>query len=163
MSNILIAIIQTIVIAITNINTRNTISIITGKQIAEACSTLALAILRWFIGTITAIIVPVAIPSGRNASMIRAPETILWTCALRAMQRVLIGIVAAIVIAIAKPIRLHANVRLFAFQVICGAGSVLRTAVVCLVRCHVVFAIIHPITNLQIILQYIISSNKFVH
>jgi hypothetical protein len=73
MSVIFIRIVETIVIAIADIDTRNTVSIIASEQITEACPTLRLAVLWRFIGSIPTVIVAIAVPRRWDTTVIRAP------------------------------------------------------------------------------------------
>lgn len=118
MTLIFIGVIQTIVVSIADVNSRNTVAVITSEQIAETCSTLGLAVTRRLVASVQTIIISVAIPSGWDAPVIRTSEAVLGASSLGAMNRILIAIVTAIVIAVAQPVRLHADVCLFAFEMI---------------------------------------------
>jgi len=73
---IFIRIVQTIIITITYVDTRNAVPIITGEQITEAGPTFRLAVLWWFIRPISAIIITVTIPRSWDTSVIWAPVQI---------------------------------------------------------------------------------------
>lgn len=81
--------------------------------------------------------------------MIGTSETVLWTGPLSTMQRILIRIIATIIVAIAKPVWLYANIGLLAFQMIWWTSCVLRTPFMCFIRSDVILAVIHSITNLR--------------
>lgn len=89
------------------------------------------------------------LPSRRYTSVIRTSDTILRTSSFSAMNRIFVGIVTAIIVAVAQPIRLHANVGLFAFQMVRGTSRVTGASLVSFVRCNVVFAVIYPIADLK--------------
>lgn len=148
MSIVFVAVVQTVVVSIANVNPWNAISIVASEQITEARSALRFAVLWWLIGSVATIIIAVAIPRGRNASMIRASEAVLWTRTRSTMQHILVGIITTIVISITQPIRFHANIGLFALQMIFRASRILRTLLVRLVGRTVVLAIVHTIANL---------------
>lgn len=76
-------------------------------------------------------------------------EAIRWTSPLSAMQRILIRIIPTIIITIAQPIGLHTNISLLALQMLRWTRSVLRTPFVRFIRCDVVFAVVHSITDLR--------------
>lgn len=67
MTLIFIGVIQTIVVSIADVNSRNTVAVITSEQIAETCSTLGLAVTRRLVASVQTIIISVAIPSGWDA------------------------------------------------------------------------------------------------
>lgn len=69
MTFIFIGIIQTIVVSIANVNSRNTVAVITSEQITETCSTLGLTVTRRLVASVQTIIISVAIPSGWDASI----------------------------------------------------------------------------------------------
>lgn len=98
---ILITIIQTVIVSITDINSRNAVAIITGKQISKAGPSLGLAVLWRLIRPITTIIVPIAVPGSRDASMIWTAEAVLRTCPLGTVQRILVRVISAIIVPIA--------------------------------------------------------------
>lgn len=84
MTNVFIRIVETVVIAITDINSRNAIAVITSEQITKTCSFLALAVFFGLISFRTsAIVVAVAIPSGGYATVVGAAEAVGWTRSLR--------------------------------------------------------------------------------
>ena len=73
---IFIWIVQTIIITITDVDTRNAVPIITGEQITEAGPTFRLAVLWWFVRPISAIIITVTIPRSWDTTVIWAPAQI---------------------------------------------------------------------------------------
>jgi len=82
--------------------------------------------------------------------VVGAPEAVGRARPLRTVHRVLVAVVAAIVVAVAQPIRFHANVRLLALQMVRRARNVLRAPVVRFVRSRVVFAIVHAVAHLTV-------------
>lgn len=76
-------------------------------------------------------------------------EAIRRTSPLSAMQRILIRIIPTIIITITQPVRLDANIRLLALQMLRWTRRVLWTPFVRLIRCNVVLAIVHSITDLR--------------
>lgn len=82
MSIVLIAVVQTVVVSIADVNPWNAVAIVAREQITEARSTLRLAVFWRFICAVAAIVVSVAIPSGRNTPMVGASETVLRTSTL---------------------------------------------------------------------------------
>jgi hypothetical protein len=66
MTFILVRVIQTIVVAIADINSGNTVAVIARKQITETRSTLGLAVTRWLVTSVQAIIISVAVPGSWN-------------------------------------------------------------------------------------------------
>lgn len=149
MSDVLVGIVQTVVVAVANVNSRYAIAVVAREQVAETRAALRLAILGRLVRPVAAIVVAVAIPRGRYAPVVRAPETVRRARTLRTVHRVLVAVVAAIVVAVAQPIRFHAYVRLLALQMVRRARYVLRTPVVRLVRSRVVFAIVHAVAHLK--------------
>jgi len=73
MSVILITVVQTIVVSITDVDPGYAVAIVAGEEIPEAGSSLGFAVIWGLISTITTVIIPVAVPGGRNASVLR-PE-----------------------------------------------------------------------------------------
>lgn len=80
--------------------------------------------------------------------MIRTAKAILGTSPLGAVQGILVAVVAAVVVSVAQPIGLDANIRLLALEVIGGTGRVPRAAFVGLVTGDVVLAIVDAIADL---------------
>lgn len=95
--------------------------------------------------------------------MIGTSEAILGTSSLGAMNRILITIVTAIIITIAKPVRLHANVCLFAFEMVQWACSVARAALVCLIGSEVILTIVDAVAHLRLRYASIIGTGEFAH
>jgi len=69
MTFVLVRVIQTIVVTIADINSGNAIAVIARKQIAETRSTLGLTVTRWLVASVQTVIVPIAVPSSRNTSV----------------------------------------------------------------------------------------------
>lgn len=88
-------------------------------------------------------------PSRGNAAMIGTPEAVLRASPLRTVQRILIAVVAAIVVTVAQPVRLDADIRLLALEMIGRAGRVARASLVRLVARYVVLAVVHPVADLR--------------
>lgn len=65
------------------------------------------------------------------------------------MYGVLVTVVSTVVVAITQPVRLHTDVGLLTFEVLGGTGGVAATALVSLVRRHIVLTVIHTIAHLQ--------------
>jgi len=149
-SYIFVGIVQTIIIAVADVNPRYAISIVTREQVAETRTALRLAVLRWFIRPVTAVVVTVAIPRGRYTSVVGTTEAVCWASSLRAMHRVLVTIIATIVVTIAQPVRFHTYVRLLALQMVGRARYILRAPVMGFVRSRVVLAVVYAIAHLKI-------------
>lgn len=148
MSRVLVGIVQAIVVAVAYVNPRYAVAVVACEQVAETCTALRLAVLRRFVRPVAAVVVTVAVPRGRYAPVVRAPETVCRARPLGTVHRVLVTVVAAVVVAVAQPIRFHANVRLLALQMVRRARDVLRAPVVGLVRSRVVFAVVHAVAHL---------------
>lgn len=161
MSIVFVTVIQAIIVAVANVNSRYAIAVVAGEQITETGSSFRLAVFWWLVGSITAIIVAIAVPSGRNASMVRAAETVLRARPLRTMQRIFVTVIAAIVVAVAQPVRLDADICFFAFQMVRRTRRVLRTAFVRLVRSAIVFAIVHTVAHLRLRYASSIQAGEF--
>lgn len=73
MSHIFIRVVEAIIITITDIYTRNTVSIITCEQITKACATFRLAVFWRFIRSISTVIITITIPCRWDATVIWAP------------------------------------------------------------------------------------------
>lgn len=160
-SIVLVTVIQAIIVAVANINSRYAIAVVASEQITETGSSFRFAIFWRFVGSIATIIVTIAVPSGRNASMVRAAETVLRTRSLRAMQRIFVTVVATIIVAVAQPVRLDADIRLFAFQMVRWTCRVLRTTLVRLVRRAIVFAIVDTVAYLRLRNASSIQTSEF--
>lgn len=149
MSIIFIRIIQTIVICIADVNARNAIAIVAGKQVTETRFSARFAVIRRLVGSVTAIVVSIAIPRSRNAAVVvGATETVGGTRPLRTRRFVLIGIVTAIVISIAQPERFHANVGRVAFEMLQWASGISSASFARLVRRVGIFTIVDSIAHL---------------
>jgi hypothetical protein len=77
------------------------------------------------------------------------------------MNRIFIGIITAIVVAIAQPVRFNANVRFFTLQVIRWAGRVHWTSLMRLIRRCVVFTIVDSVADLRLRNAPAIQACKF--
>lgn len=76
-SYVFIRVVETIVIAVTDVNPRNTIAVIASEEISKAGPLFTLAVLFGFICFRTStIIIAIAIPSGGNAPVVGTPEAI---------------------------------------------------------------------------------------
>lgn len=149
MSRVLVRIVQAIVVAVAYVNPRYAVAVVAREQVAETGAALGLAVLGRLVGPVAAVVVAVAVPRGRYAPVVGAPEAIGRARALRTVHRVLVAVVAAIVVAVAQPVRLHAYVGLQALEMIRRARDVLRAPVVRLVRRRVVLAIVHAVAHLR--------------
>lgn len=148
MSIIFIAVVQTVVVSITDVNPRNAISVVACKQIPEASAALRFTVLWRLIGSIATIVVPIAIPSSRNTPVIGATETVLWTRTLSTVQHIFVRVITTIIVSIAQPVRLHTNVGFLTLQMVLWACRILRTHFMCLIRGVRVLAVVHSIANL---------------
>lgn len=64
------------------------------------------------------------------------------------MKRVLVAVITAIVVAIAEPVRLDADVGLFALEMIGWTSGIHGTALVSLITSDVVLTVVHTVTDL---------------
>lgn len=101
MTFVLVGIIKTVIVTVAYINSWYTIAIVTGEQITEASTSLGLTVAGWFVATVETIVVTVAVPRCRYASVIGASEAILRARTLSAVYRILVAVVAAIIVTIA--------------------------------------------------------------
>jgi len=148
-SNVPIRIIQTIVFLIADRNPRNAIYVVTRNQLSKTSFGPGFVVIRRLIRTITAIIVSVAIPHCRNASVIvRTSETVARAGSLRAGRIVLVGVVTAIVITVTEPERLDAVVGRIAFDMTGRTSRILGANVAGFVNRVGILAIIYSIGNL---------------
>lgn len=124
-SIIFIRIVQAVVVSVADVNARDAIAVVARKQVAETSLGARFAIIWRLVGSVAAVIVSIAIPRGRNAAVVvGASETVAGTRALRTRRFVLIGIVAAVIIAVTQPERFHANVGRVAFEMLRWAGGI---------------------------------------
>lgn len=93
--------------------------------------------------------------------MIGATEAVLRTGPLSTMNWILIAIVAAIVVAVAEPIRFHADVRLLALEMVQRARSIARAPLMRLVRSDVVLAVINAVAHLRLRDAAIVGAGEF--
>lgn len=82
--------------------------------------------------------------------MVGAPEAVLRAGPLRAVQWVFVTVVTAIVVAIAEPIGLNANIGFLALEMVGRTGSVHGTTLVRFVTSGVVFAVVDSVTDLRL-------------
>lgn len=68
MTFVLVRVIETIVVAVANINSRNAVAVVAREQIAEACPAFGLAITRRLVASVQTVVVSVTVPCGRNTS-----------------------------------------------------------------------------------------------
>jgi len=66
MTFIFVRVIQTIIVPIANVNSRNAVAVVAREQIAEACPAFGLAVTRRFVASVQAVVVSVTVPSGWN-------------------------------------------------------------------------------------------------
>lgn len=98
---VLVTVVKTIIVTVADVDPGNTISVVAREQVTEASPSFRLAVLWRLVGSITAIVISVAIPGCRNATIIWAPEAVLRTRSLGTMQRFLVRIVAAVIVSVA--------------------------------------------------------------
>lgn len=100
--------------------------------------------------TVATIVVSIAIPSGWNTTVVvGTAEAVAGTRSLGTGRVVLVGIVATVVVSIAKPERFHANVGRVAFEMARRTGGVAGASIAGLVRRVGIFAVVDPVTNLK--------------
>lgn len=80
--------------------------------------------------------------------MIRTSEAVLRAGSLGAVQWILVAVVAAVVVAVAEPVGLDADVGLLALEVVGRASRVHRASLVGLVRGDVVLAVVDAVADL---------------
>lgn len=68
MSRILVRVVETIVVIVAEVCPRYAVSVVTCEEIAEASSLLGFAIVGRLIGSVTTIVVAIAMPVGGDAS-----------------------------------------------------------------------------------------------
>lgn len=149
MSGVLVRVVQAVVVAVAYVYAGYAVAVVTREQVAEARAALRLAVLGRFVGPVAAVVVAVAVPRGRYAPVVRAPEAVGRARALRTVHRVLVAVVAAVVVAVAQPIRFHAYVCPLALEMVGRARHVLRAPVVCFVRRSVVLAVVDAVAHLH--------------
>ena len=93
--------------------------------------------------------------------MIGTPEAVWRTSSLSAMNRILVAVVAAIVIAVAEPVGLDTDVRLLALEMIQWTRGVARTALMRFVGGDVILAVINTVAHLRLRDTAIIGAGKF--
>ena len=77
------------------------------------------------------------------------------------MNRIFVGIITAVIVAIAKPIRFNANVGFFTLEMIRGAGRVHWTSLMRLVRSRVVFTVVDSVADLRLRNAAAVQACKF--
>lgn len=123
---VLITVIEAIVVSIADVDSRYAVAVVASKEVAEAGSSLGAAVFWRLVSSIATVVVAVAVPRSGYTPVVRAAEAVLRARSLRAMEGVLVRVVAAVVIAVAEPVRLHADVGLLTLQVVSGASGVRR-------------------------------------
>ena len=147
----LVRAIQTVIVAIAEIDPRDAVAIVAGEQVAEAGLLVRLTIFLRLVTAVLTIGIAITVPRGRDATVVRTPETVGRAGAGAIVQRVLIAVVATIVVTVAEPVGLHTNGGVLALEVILGTGHVAGAA-----QCHrlvagrVVLAVVHAVANLQL-------------
>ncbi len=161
MSVVLVRVVEAIVVAVADVNARNAVAVVAGEEVAEAGLGSRLAVIRRLVGSVAAIVVSVAVPGGRNAAVVvGAAEAVAGTRSLRAGRVVLVRIVAAVVVAIAQPKRLHANVGRVALEMVRRASRVPSATIAGLVRRVGVLAVINSVANLKKQIQIQFNKTK---
>lgn len=82
--------------------------------------------------------------------MVGAPEAVLRTGPLRAVQWIFVTVITAIVIAIAEPVGLNAYIGLLALEMVGRTGSVHGATLVSFVTGNVVFAVVNSVADLRL-------------
>ena len=96
-----VRVVQTIIVAVTNVNSRDAVAIVTGEKVTKAGSVFGLAgIFRFVFATLT-IWITVTIPSGWDASVIGAPEGVRGTGPGTAMELIFVRVITAVIVSIA--------------------------------------------------------------
>ena len=103
-----------------------------------------------------------SLPGGRNATMVRASKRVWRARSGTAVEIVLVRVVAAIVVPIAKPIRFDTDGCTFALQVAFWAlNNLIFTRIQSFVRRTVIFTIIDSVTFLTVWNTAIIFASEF--
>merc|ERR1719277_738731 len=158
---ILVRTIQTIIISITNINSWNTIAIVTSEQISKASFLLTVTILFGFITAIITVSISITIPRGRNTSVVRTPETVWWTLSLCTGQHVLVTVVSTIIVTITEPVWLHTNGGGLTLPVPHWTGHIhILASLHRLITSGVIFTIINSITDTSLGNTSIVSTGE---
>ena len=111
MTLILVRVIETVIISIANVDSWNAVAVIARKQVTEAGLCARFTIIGRLIGSVSTIVVSIAVPGSGNAAIVGgASETVGGTRALRTSSVVFVRIVAAIVVSVTKPKRFDANI-----------------------------------------------------
>lgn len=148
MAVVFVTVVKAIVVTVTDVDPGNAVSIVTGEKVPEAGPAFRAAVLGWFIGTVTTIVITVAVPSSRDAPMVRTAEAVGRTSSLRAVEWILVRVVTAVIVSITQPVRFDADVCLLALQVVSGTCCVRRTALLRLVAGHIILAVVDAVTDL---------------
>ena len=115
MTIVFIAVVQAVVVSVADVDPGYAIAVITGKQVAETCTSFGLAVFWRLISTIAAVVVAIAIPGSWYTSVVGTSEAVRGTGSLATMQRILVRVVATVVVTVAQPVGLHADICLLAF------------------------------------------------
>ena len=143
--------INTVIVAITNINPGNAIAIITSEQIPKASSAFLLTLILGLVFASVTIRVSIAIPSRRNAPMIRTPERVRWARPSTTMQLIFIRVVTTIIVSITKPIRLDADGRIRSLDMSIRTINIsILARLQRLIAGRVVLAVVDAIANLGV-------------
>lgn len=100
--------------------------------------------------TVAAIVVTVAVPSGRNASVVvRTAEAVARARPLRTGGVILVRVISAIIVAVTQPKRFDANVGRVALEMARRAGGIASAPFTSLVCCVGVLTIVDTVTDLR--------------
>lgn len=82
MSVIFVRVVQTIIVAVTNVYSRNAVSIVTCEKITKAGASFRFAVLWRFVCTIAAVIVTITVPGSGDASVVGTPvkKILFYNC-----------------------------------------------------------------------------------
>jgi len=92
--------------------------------------------------------------------VIRASEAVLRTSSLSAMNRILVAVVTAIIIAITKPVGFHTDIRLLALEMIQWTCGIAGTALMRFIGGDVILAIINTVAHLRLRDAAIVGAGK---
>merc|ERR1740129_176297 len=124
---IFIRTIQTIVITIAEVYSRNAVTIITCEKVTKASLLFGFTVLLWLVTAIIAVRISVAVPCCWNAAMIRTSEAVRWAGPRSTVQRIFVAVIPAVVVSVAKPVRLHTDGGVPALMMIPGACNILSS------------------------------------
>ncbi len=101
------------------------------------------------LGTVSTVVVSITVPRCRDAAVVvGATETVAGTGSLRTGRVVLVRVVAAVVVTVAEPKRLDANVGRVALEMPRRASRVPGATIAGLVRRVGVFTVVDSVANL---------------